>query len=82
MGLKKSLKRSTRKFQDTFKKSLKRKPGMQLARGVKKYTKGAKGDYDDSEDDYRSEAAGQLVSENVTRQAGAGQISYTNEYKV
>lgn len=80
MGLKKAVKRSTKKFQDTFKKSLKRKPGMQLVRGVKKFTKGGK-DYEDAEDDYRSEAAGQLVSENVTRQAGAGQISYTNEYR-
>lgn len=31
------------------------------------------------EGDYRSEAAGQLVKKNVSTQAGAGKINYTQE---
>jgi hypothetical protein len=34
---------------------------------------------DSSSDDYRSEAAGQLVKKNVSTQAGAGKINYTQE---
>ena len=48
-----------------------------IVRGIRKKTGGKK--YKDSGDDYRGEAAGQMVSEDVTRQAGSGQISYTNE---
>ena len=55
----------------TLKGAVKRLPGVQVAKLFKKPKR--------TNDDARSEAALSLVQRPATRQAGAGQISYTEE---
>jgi len=52
---------------------------MALNKLKQRYSGGVMPQFGGGEGDYRSEAAGQLVKKNVSTQAGAGKINYTQE---